>query len=61
MWTVVYIAPNKKEALRVQEALAKEGFLVKIKPIGIEGDNSTYEVMVPEAEVEEAMEILNEM
>ena len=61
MWTVVYIAPNKKDALRVQEALAKEEFLVKIKPIGIEGDNSTYEVMVPEAEVEEAMEILNEM
>jgi len=61
MWTVVYIAPNKKDALRVQEILVREGFLVKIKPIGVEGENSTFEVMVPEAEVEEVMEILNEL
>jgi len=61
MWTVVYIAPNKKDALRVQEVLTREGFLVKIKPIGLDTENSTFEVMVPEAEVEEAMEILNEL
>lgn len=61
MWAVIYIAPGKKEAENVQRLLAGEGLLVKLReigPLGMDG-NSTLEVLVPESEVGEAMEIIN--
>ncbi|WZL72101.1 hypothetical protein QBE52_13450 [Clostridiaceae bacterium 35-E11] len=57
MWTVVYMAHNKADARKIKNALDSEGFLVKIKPIGKE-DDRVYEVLVPNAEVEEAHEVL---
>lgn len=61
MWTVVYIAPHKREAQRIKEILSGEGFLVKLKSVGLSqaGDCGPVEVLVPESEVEEAMEIIN--
>lgn len=61
MWTVVYIAPNKREADRLKMLLATEGFLVKLRLIGIPQANSScsVEILVPESEVDEAMEIIN--
>lgn len=61
MWTVVYIAPHKREAERIKERLSVEGFLVKLKSVGISqsGECGPVEVLVPESEVEEAMEIIN--
>lgn len=61
MWTVVYIAPNKKEAEKIKNNLSTEGLLVKIKAVGLPqiGDNGPVEVLVPESEVDEAMEIIN--
>lgn len=61
MWTVVYIAPNKREADRLKMLLAAEGFLVKLRIIGLTqaNDNCSVEILVPESEVDEAMEIIN--
>jgi len=61
VWTVVYIAPNKREADRLKMILAAEGFLVKLRIIGLPqaNDSSSVEILVPESEVDEAMEIIN--
>lgn len=62
MWTVVYIAPGLKEAERVKKLLSTEGFLVKLRTIGLSqtaNDASTVEILVPELEAGEAMETIN--
>jgi len=61
MWTVVYIAPNKNEAERLQKLLTNEGLLVKLRAIGLSQDNSvgSVEILVPESEVDEALEVIN--
>ncbi len=61
MWTVVYIAPNKEEAQELEKMLATEGFLVKLRALGLPqtGNNRSVEVLVPELEVDDAMEIIN--
>lgn len=61
MWTVVYIAPSKKEADRLKKILTTEGFLVKLRMIGLPQTNnvSSVEILVCESEVDEAMEIIN--
>lgn len=61
MWTVVYIAPNKNEAEKLESLLTNEGLLVKIRVVGLPQANSggPVEILVPESEVDEAMEIIN--
>ena len=61
MWTVVYIAPSRAIAESLQDVLSSEGVLVMLRNIGIPhvGDSSAVEILVPESEVDEAMEILN--
>ncbi|MEW6424045.1 MAG: glutamate decarboxylase [Bacillota bacterium] len=61
MWTVVYIAPTKKEAEKIRLVLSGEGILVKLKAIGQpqQGINCSIEILVPEAEADEALEIIN--
>lgn len=61
MWTVVYIAPNKMEADKLEKHLTAEGFLVKIRAIGPPqaGKAGSVEILVPESEVDEALEIIN--
>jgi len=61
VWTVVYIAPNKKEAERLEKLLAMEGFLVKLRTVGLSQANNScsLEILVPESEVDEALEIIN--
>jgi len=63
VWTVVYIAPHKKEAERIKLLLSGEGFLVKLKSVGLSqtSECGPVEVLVPESEVEEAMEIINNL
>lgn len=62
MWTVVYMAQSKEIAAKLQELLTEEGILVKIRPISKNHDNNDnyYEVLVPEAEVEEAHSVIIE-
>ncbi len=63
MWTVVYLAKNKKEAEKMSELITHEGVLVKILPVSksANDEENYYEVLVPEAEVEEAHSILIEL
>ncbi len=62
MWTVVYMAQSKDIATALQELLTKEGILVKLRPISKshDGNDNYYEVLVPEAEVEEAHSVIIE-
>lgn len=62
MWTVVYMAQSKEIATKLQELLTDEGILVKTRPISKKHENKDnyYEVLVPEAEVEEAHSVIIE-
>ncbi len=62
MWTVVYMAQSKEIASRLQEMLTDEGILVKMRPISKSHENcdNYFEVLVPEAEVEEAHSVIIE-
>lgn len=55
MWTVIYIAPNKKIADKIYERLTEEGFLVKINP---SQHGKQYEILVPEGELDEIRDVL---
>jgi len=60
IWTVIYIAPNKSAAETIKEALTREGLLVQLRSGNVPhaGETGHVEVLVPEAEAEEAHEIL---
>ncbi|KUO66310.1 MAG: glutamate decarboxylase [Gracilibacter sp. BRH_c7a] len=59
MWTVIYIAPTKNIAEKYQQALAEEGILVQLRPVGSQQSTSvSIEILVPESEAEEAHELL---
>jgi hypothetical protein len=62
MWTVVYMAQSKDIATALEDILTKEGILVKLRPISKSHDSNDnyYEVLVPEAEVEEAHSVIIE-
>jgi len=63
MWTVVYIAPNRPVAEMLKELLEKEGLLTMLRPLGVPhlGDSANVQILVPEAEAEEAQEILSQV
>ncbi len=60
MWVVIHIAPNKMEAEIMKSVLEAENILVNLAPASVFhlGDLGPFEVMVPEAEVELAREVL---
>lgn len=62
MWTVIYIAKNKKSAEKTEKLLIQEGMLVKLQPVSKSADKGDgyYEVLVPEGEAEEAQNIIYE-
>jgi len=60
MWTVVYIAPNREAAEAMKEALGREGILATIRPVGLTATGTgNFEVLVSEAEAEEAHELVS--
>lgn len=63
MWTVIYLAKNKKEAEKMHRLITNEGVLVKMQPVSknINEEESYYEILVPDVEVEEAHSILIEL
>ncbi|NLW56981.1 MAG: glutamate decarboxylase [Firmicutes bacterium] len=62
MWTVLYIAPNQTTAHRIKDFMEAEGILVRLNPLGlqVEGRYTNYEILVTEAEIEEAQEVLHQ-
>lgn len=59
MWTVIYIAPTEKIAERIKHELTNEGFLVKVRPVNVA--KSQFEILVPEGELDEIQEVLNQI
>ncbi|MCF8009961.1 MAG: glutamate decarboxylase [Clostridiales bacterium] len=61
MLTVIYIAPNKKEAKRIETKLSSEGLLVKLRSLSTSQKkrSGSFEILVPESEAKEALEIIN--
>ncbi|MGE5507803.1 MAG: hypothetical protein ACM3RP_04870 [Chitinophagales bacterium] len=61
MWTVVHIAPSRVSADQLKARLESEGLLVMVRPVEAltQGGDGHFELLVPEAEAEEAHEILN--
>ena len=62
MWTVVYMAQSKEIATKLQDLLAQEGILVKLRPISKNRENNDnyFEILVPESEVEESHSVIIE-
>ena len=63
MWTVVYLAKNKRIAEKISKLMISEGVLVKLQPVNKNtGEEDSYvEILVLESEVEEAHNILYEL
>jgi hypothetical protein len=59
MWKVIYIAPTAKIADRIKDRLAQEGFLVQVRPISM--SKHQFEILVPEGELEDVQEVLNDI
>lgn len=59
--TVVHIAPTRGAAEELKARLETEGLLVVLRPVeqNRSGERGSYEVLVPQTEAEEALEILN--
>lgn len=56
MWTVIYVATNQNTADKVCKILSKEGYLTKIRSVNKK--NTIFEILIPEAEAEEARNVL---
>ncbi len=59
MWTVIYIAPTLKIAERICSNLQTQGFLVKQRQANMA--KQQYEILVPETELDDVKEILNDI
>ena len=62
MWMVAYITQSKESAERVRNLLQEAGLPVKIRSVNQSGNGQfgSYEILVPEAELSEAHEIIIE-
>ena len=62
MWIVVYITQNREKALTVKRLLREAGLLVKMRSISLRASEQygCYEIMLPEAEVEEGHNLMIE-
>ncbi|MBR4890469.1 MAG: hypothetical protein IKU15_04195 [Clostridia bacterium] len=60
MWTVIYITQNKDIATSVKKLLRDAGLLVKIRSVGLRSNTKygCFEILLPEAEVEEGHNII---
>ena len=62
LWTVLYVAPNKTIANRIKDFMETEGILIRLRPLGlrVKENITNFEILVTEAELEEAQEVLNQ-
>ncbi|MDI3297916.1 MAG: glutamate decarboxylase [Bacillota bacterium] len=61
MWQVLYVAPSREVADRIVRGLAERGFLARVQAGGGHGGPSTWEILLPEVEIEEAQAALAEV
>lgn len=60
MWTVIYIAKCKATAKHLKELLEQKGIMARLHPLydASATDDGSIEVLVPEAEVAQAHEVI---
>lgn len=58
MWTVVYVSKDSSLIDKIKTELESKNILVKIKNVSQNQDDECFEVMVPEAEIEKAHDII---
>lgn len=62
MWMVAYVTQSKESAERIRLLLQEAGLPVKIRSVNQSGNGQfgCYEILVPEAELSEAHEVIIE-
>ncbi len=60
MWRAIHIVASQAQADKLCGILTKEGFLARVKPASC-GDDTAYEIQVPEAESEDAQTVISGM
>ncbi len=62
MWMVAYVTQSKESAERIKALLQEAGLPVKIRSVNQSGNGQfgCYEILVPEAELSEAHEVIIE-
>lgn len=61
MWTVIYMATDKETAIKVEDAIKSEGFLVKTRQVmKSKRHGICIEILVPESEAQEAQKVILE-
>ncbi|MBE7041138.1 MAG: hypothetical protein E7400_04135 [Ruminococcaceae bacterium] len=62
MWMVAYVTQSKESAERIRLLLQEAGLPVKIRSVNQSGNGQfgCYEILVPEAELSEAHDIIIE-
>lgn len=60
MWTSVYMAQSLDKANELRSAIEKNGIIAMLKKICVNDNSSSdcYEILVPGAELEKALEII---
>lgn len=60
MWTSVYMAQSYDKAKELRGAIENNGIIVMLKQIKLEdtSGNDCFEILVPRAEVEKALEVI---
>jgi len=58
MWRVIYMTNTRDDAVRIEQLLLQDGFLVKIKSINKNNPQGICEILVPQLEAEEAYMVL---
>lgn len=61
VWQVLYVAATREVADRIVRGLAERGFLARLQAVGGHGGPSTWEILLPEVEIEEAQAALAEV
>lgn len=60
MWTVIHIVQHKSDARNISDKLEKAGIISRIKHANKAVGEASYEVLVPAAEVQQALSIIIE-
>jgi len=58
MWTVVYISQNEDVAKEIKQLLENSQILVMMRSVGEDEEQKSFEILVPETEVEQAHTII---
>lgn len=60
MWTVVYMTQSRDIALSAQQLLESNGIIVMLRFLCSDGEDASgcYELLVPEAEVQQGLSLI---